>query len=37
MVIGTSVVVLRWHTLSEVVGGLLLGAAWVGVCLRRLF
>jgi len=36
MVIGTSVVVLRWHTLSEVVGGLLLGAAWVGVCLRRL-
>jgi len=37
IVIGTSVVVLRWHTLSEVVGGLLLGAAWVGVCLRRLF
>src|SRR6266850_2908498 len=34
IVIGTSVVVLRWHTLSEVVGGLLLGAAWVGVCLR---
>jgi undecaprenyl-diphosphatase len=36
LIIATAVVLWR-HTLSEVVGGLLLGAAWVGVCLRRLF
>ena len=36
VVTSIAVMVLRWHTLSEVVGGLLLGAAWMGACLRRL-
>jgi membrane-associated phospholipid phosphatase len=32
----TAIVALRWHALSEAIGGLLLGAAWVGLCLRLL-
>jgi membrane-associated phospholipid phosphatase len=36
ILMSTALVVLRWHTLSEVVGGLLFGAAWVSLCLRLL-
>jgi hypothetical protein len=34
ILMSTAVMALRWHTLSEAIGGLLLGTAWVGLCLR---
>jgi PAP2 superfamily len=36
ILMSTAIVVLRWHTLSEAIGGLLFGAAWGGLCLRLL-
>jgi membrane-associated phospholipid phosphatase len=36
MLISAAVVALRWHTLSEALGGLLFGASWAVLCLRLL-